>query len=333
MPANFSSADALLAALVAALFAGCLWVWVWGARRVRAAVPLLPLEPRRSVPWRGPEVAAVAGLFLALIAVALHAEFAEQRAASSAAAPRDDGQSTPDEPFDPDDAARQLAADATFRGVLFAALVAFLVAVRGAGSRDLGLSWQRAGGDLWIGAGAFLAALGPVYAVQLVLLALFPRAAEKHPILQLLTEGEHWQVTALAVVAAVVLAPVFEEFVFRAFVQGWLEKRFGNASEECDLPAQPPEVEATPSEALPPSAQGCPAAAPSPRPRAALPVVLSSALFAAVHASVWPSPIPLFVLGLILGYVYWRTHRLLPCIVAHALFNGASLTVVTLAGR
>jgi len=36
-------------------------------------------------------------------------------------------------------------------------------------------------------------------------------------------------------------------------------------------------------------------------------------------------PIPLFLLALALGYIYYRTHRLLPILVLHAIFNGFAL--------
>jgi membrane protease YdiL (CAAX protease family) len=37
--------------------------------------------------------------------------------------------------------------------------------------------------------------------------------------------------------------------------------------------------------------------------------------------SVVTDPVPLFLLALALGYIYHRTHRLLPVFVLHALFN------------
>ena len=49
--------------------------------------------------------------------------------------------------------------------------------------------------------------------------------------------------------------------------------------------------------------------------------IASSVLFAAVHANVWPTPIPLFVLGLGLGWLAIRTRSIVPSIMAHALFN------------
>jgi membrane protease YdiL (CAAX protease family) len=59
-----------------------------------------------------------------------------------------------------------------------------------------------------------------------------------------------------------------------------------------------------------------------------LPIVASSALFALMHLGHGPAPIPLFFLAMTLGYIYQRTHRVLPCIIVHALLNGTSLAMV-----
>jgi hypothetical protein len=56
-------------------------------------------------------------------------------------------------------------------------------------------------------------------------------------------------------------------------------------------------------------------------PYGMVPILVSAALFAAAHAGYGPEPVPIFLLALIFGYVYQRTHRILPTIVAHALFN------------
>jgi membrane protease YdiL (CAAX protease family) len=50
----------------------------------------------------------------------------------------------------------------------------------------------------------------------------------------------------------------------------------------------------------------------------------TSLLFAYVHASVWPTPVPLFVLALGLGALAQRTRSLVGPIVLHSLFNGVS---------
>jgi hypothetical protein len=53
-------------------------------------------------------------------------------------------------------------------------------------------------------------------------------------------------------------------------------------------------------------------------------IILTSLIFAALHAAQWPAPIPLFLLAVGLGLVYQRTGSLLAPIVMHAVFNGFS---------
>jgi membrane protease YdiL (CAAX protease family) len=50
-------------------------------------------------------------------------------------------------------------------------------------------------------------------------------------------------------------------------------------------------------------------------------VFASAVLFAWVHASVWPTPIPLLVLALGLGWLARSTGNLAGPILVHALFN------------
>jgi membrane protease YdiL (CAAX protease family) len=57
-------------------------------------------------------------------------------------------------------------------------------------------------------------------------------------------------------------------------------------------------------------------------------VYASAALFAAVHSSVWPSPVPLFALGLGLGYLAVRTRGILVPVIVHGLFNAVSAVYV-----
>ena len=47
-----------------------------------------------------------------------------------------------------------------------------------------------------------------------------------------------------------------------------------------------------------------------------------------VHSTVWPSPIPLLLLGFVLGYLTYRTQSLIPSLVVHALFNGIACVLL-----
>jgi membrane protease YdiL (CAAX protease family) len=89
----------------------------------------------------------------------------------------------------------------------------------------------------------------------------------------------------LSLVSAVVLAPLAEEVFFRGLVQSVLRNYFGS-------------------------------------PWVA--VALASLLFASVHMDLHWAP-ALTALGLVLGYSYERTGRLLAPVLIHALFNGVSM--------
>ena len=54
----------------------------------------------------------------------------------------------------------------------------------------------------------------------------------------------------------------------------------------------------------------------------------SALVFAAVHSAVWPTPIPLFALGLGLGVVAVRTNGVLAPAIVHMLFNTVSVLFV-----
>jgi membrane protease YdiL (CAAX protease family) len=57
-------------------------------------------------------------------------------------------------------------------------------------------------------------------------------------------------------------------------------------------------------------------------------VYASSVVFAVVHSTVWPTPVPLFVLGLGLGYLAVRTRGVFVPVVVHGLFNSISALFV-----
>jgi membrane protease YdiL (CAAX protease family) len=53
-------------------------------------------------------------------------------------------------------------------------------------------------------------------------------------------------------------------------------------------------------------------------------VYATSAVFAIAHSFAWPTPIPLFCLGLVLGYLACRTQTLVAPLTVHGLFNAIS---------
>jgi len=62
-------------------------------------------------------------------------------------------------------------------------------------------------------------------------------------------------------------------------------------------------------------------------------VIATAVAFAAVHSFVWPSPVPLFTLGLALGYLGARTNGVVAPAVLHGLFNAVSAVYLLSAAR
>ena len=261
--------------LVGSLASLVTWAGLWITYQRRGY--LLEFAPRPAVPW-GP-----VGLVLVVL-------FAGQAIAGLFSS----GESVVAEDF----LSTALAATA-FYFVMGAVLVGFL-RLAGASWRDLGLprDGRQAIWDVGLGGIALLAAF-PVYFVQAILVQFAGQS--KHPLLIQLQEQPATELFLAALLMASVVAPLFEELLFRLLLQGWLEKV----------------VDQTPSLSRFTREWG--------------PILISSLLFALAHVSHGPDPVALFLLALILGYLYRRTHRLLPCIVLHSLFNASSLLALWLA--
>ena len=244
----------------------------------------------------------------------------------------------------------------------FVVLVAADAMLKRTGAYDLGLSLAR------LKSGVFLGILGSVCVVPLLfgLMVLIDwlyrllhfQHPDEHELLHALGQTSDTLVVVPLMLGAAVVAPLFEELLFRAHLQTILRRLFtwfaygrGTAGEEvmaydgptqepagpsADLPSEPPE---SPSPEIPVATVVAPAPAPAPAPPQAEPVspawaswaaiVVTAALFASVHA-MWTWP-PIFILAVCLGYAYERTGNLWVPILIHASFNAVS-TLMFLGG-
>jgi membrane protease YdiL (CAAX protease family) len=163
-----------------------------------------------------------------------------------------------------------------------------LVATFGRGTLEtVGVRWGRAGPGLVYGAVGFMAAF-PVcilalLASALVLVRLLPSFQPEPPaILKTVQETRQFWVLGLALLQAGILAPLGEELTYRGILMVSLMKSLG--------------------------AGGA--------------ILASALLFGLAHIGAQPQAVlPLFLLGLVLGYAAYRTRSLLAPVVAHALFN------------
>ena len=245
--------------------------WMNVFARMARKLPALPREPRTEVPW-GPEGALLAALSVALALTGLL--FQEPSADV--------------EPIEEPSTLLQAGMLALYAGTLGAGVALWLRALCGATLIDFGLpeSMRQLMRDCGLGALACTTALVPVYAVQVLVVMVFGLPSS-HPTLEQLLQDPSLATIIGAVIAAVIVAPLFEEFAFRVLLQGWLERLWGSDS--------------------------------------VAPIFTSSLLFAIAHQGQGAAPVALFVFALVLGYLYRQTHRWAPCVVAHMCFNGLSL--------
>jgi membrane protease YdiL (CAAX protease family) len=261
---------------------------------------------------------------------------------------------------------------ATFAFPIQAGLIIGLTAVFG-GNPVTGRRWARnvvAGYLTWllVTPAAFLVFV----LANLAHAGLTGRPPDKHP-LTVLGESAGHREWALFVLQTVVLAPVLEELVFRGLLLPWLASRRPSvpAAEFTIPPARRPlaillvAAGVTSVVHLGELRQAWAAGdtggivahlvpglfflalipldfVPFARLRrhlrlrtrqAARAILASAALFGAFHAHVWPSPVPLVVLAVGLGYLYLRTRSLVGPVVVHGMFNAVSAMYLLFGGR
>jgi membrane protease YdiL (CAAX protease family) len=211
----------------------------------------------------------------------------------------------------------------------------------GATPADLGLTTNRLWRNVAIGLLFTLIFAPGTYAIhRLALLAMESLGvnAQPHVFTEVAKAGLRPAEWALLIVAAVGLASLWEELLFRGVVQPWAIARqpwggpvalgaalFLTAASRPDLLRASFEGGAGWAAELMPFA-GLAATVPvyllvNRRSAEWGGLFATAVLFAWVHAGVWPTPVPLLWLALGLGWLRWRTGSLVGGVVMHAAFN------------
>jgi membrane protease YdiL (CAAX protease family) len=217
------------------------------------------------------------------------------------------------------------AAVANFATVIIGG-VALAVAVK-ADVDDLGFGLKHLRDDIRLGVHAAFAVIVPVYIVQAI---LSQWVSGRHPIEEVIRDNPEPMVIAISALTAVIAAPLGEEFFFRVLFQGWLERFWPVSRPIVELTAV--DTTMVDDRSAPPTTDHGPLTTDSSTIRLP-PILISAAFFSLLHLGwpagpVRPDPIPLFLLSLMLGYVYQRTHRIWPSLIVHFCLNGMSILVL-----
>lgn len=172
----------------------------------------------------------------------------------------------------------------------------WLRTVKQATAADLGWQREKLWRDVALGVAAFILIAPAVYFIQYVVQMQLGQAQE-HQLVRFLRADPSWSNIGLTAAQAIVVAPLVEEFLFRVVLQGWLEGFAGRLRE-----------------------QGITLLGAS--------LWLPAVLFAAMHYTAWPDPIPLLFFALGLGLLYRWTHRLAPIVTLHMCLNATSLVAL-----
>jgi membrane protease YdiL (CAAX protease family) len=349
-PMSFLRSPEGLVALIglAFLFIGSLILATWGIVIVRLLesrpiLPRTPLVTRRPAPWGIGSIILTAVAYLAInqIVVLIYAiETGRFRVKQKPPIPGTAVAASDAPTFLPSE---MMALIVEIDLALLVVVPPLLRWTCGARLRDFGVSfegwWRQAG----LGCAASLAAAPIVYSIQFSALKVFEN--HEHPVQKMLMKEYSTGVAQLAILSAVIAAPLFEELLFRGIIQSWLmrlmerrararaiqqrqEETAQAMSDPHQFPADDPaiifwEADTTESTSVPEPEMVPPDSKPAPFP--AWPaIVTTSLLFAVVHGPQWPAPIGLFVLSLVIGTVYHRTGSLIAAICMHATFNGIS---------
>lgn len=309
----------MLATVCVAILAGIRLTAVQGFR-------LLSPARQRAVPWSGPVIVVIGFLVLFFVPALVHQVL-------SLVTPRD-----------------WAALWTTIAAFPLNVVIVLLVTRHHSGARlyQLGLTRHRCRENVALGCLAWLAFSPLVLGLNLLITAALSRwlnvRPEEHPLVRLLRDQPNPGAWILLLASALVAAPFLEELLFRGLVLRWLTRhrggagwvvawalfftmyhRFSHLLEGFQSHGWAGMMrESGPLAFVLVGAVGLLAVS-SPGPRA---VYASALLFGALHAFAWPTPIPLFVLGLVLGQLSLRTQSLVGPIIMHAMFNGVACVML-----
>lgn len=335
--------------MAALIIPACVLLWVLAFERRSHGFPVVRWTPRRPIPWSILDLLVLAVIFVIVIAGTRQVANLVFDIPLTLSDP---------ETMSPKEKLDLLTIFSASELVFLLVSIVYLMWRPNASGTDLGWDRRYVFHDLGVGIAGYVMAIVPMLTLHALMQWLFGDE-EKHPFIEMILTDPDPRYLWPILIAATVAAPLTEEFLFRVVLQGWLERlpvfrrSAGSQSPDRDAPsASPPfqtEAEfpqsiekvsfdgetsgsvedAINAEVVDTSVVGARTAATDDswcaqtesEPTQWGPILITGALFGLAHLGQGPAPISLVFLGVALGYIYQRTHRILPCLVLHFLVN------------
>lgn len=192
--------------------------------------------------------------------------------------------------------------------VLSVGIVSFFIIFRTNRTKKwIGWGTEKLGSDIAVGVKYFIMFTPIIIAINALVMSM-SGTEYNHPIQEMIKKSP-WLI-AVAFWMACIVAPLTEEFAFRAILIGWFESiQYGRDRLAASMVGEqnPPTTPTSPSWIHP---------------------ILSGALFGLAHFEYGVSWVPLVVFGIILGRMYQLRQSVWTTVVVHALFNFFSLSMM-----
>lgn len=206
---NLNNVNHLVAIwLIIVLLAQSIFVWVQVVRSIHFELPVLERSDEPRGTWGFPQIIAVV---VVATLVLLHLKLTADASTPTVATEKINS--------------LQVAADLVIRGGLAILLIAILVC-SDRPPAEYGLKVQSFLTQVRDGVNGYLLALLPTTAL-LLLTSPFRNKETQNALLTLLSDSPDLLTVLLIAVAAVVVAPLYEEMAFRVVLQGWLTSLVG----------------------------------------------------------------------------------------------------------